>query len=867
LQITREVASALDYAHEQGVVHRDIKPENILLSAGKAVVADFGIARAVDEAGGEQLTATGMSVGTPAYMSPEQAAGEKEIDSRTDLYALGCVLCEMLTGEPPFTGPSPQMVMARKVSEPAPSLKDRRDGVSEELEAVVLKALARKPEDRYETAGDLDHALTAGLPRAEWVREGRRSRIQTLALAAAVLAVIALGVSIGMWITRTAGEVVGLALDPDRALVLPFRGSGGGEAVEEFRSTQLLQLMYARLNGEGAPRAVSTDVSLAVWDRLTEAGRVPTLDDALAEARKTGAGQLWWVTVIGAGESVEMSGQVFRVADETEIDQHYATGAIDTVFQLADRFTLGLLPGQAGERQSLEELTTTSLQAYQTYLAGREHYRLGRFDSAGAYFARALQEDSTFALAAFYEYWAVSWGSGGLIGHASDLELAQTACRLASRLAERERVQLPCGDRETQVALLERLERAVELAPDTPEAWYVYGDQLFHWGRALGVPDWSRAAARALDRADSLVLALSNAERDRWVFSTPGHRPLLALWNRDTLWLRTRLARLEAAEEPDRDEGSIQVGRWLLTWVEGDTATGREITRRWIEEDRPQPIYFAWRADVIPADVYHDMLDAGGIPGNYLRQYMGELSRGQYERGIERFLTLGPGDAYWGAQNWRMRADALGIVRDTAAEHLAESFEEAIARDQAEGNELYARYDVCISQLWRYSHGDFSRQELVQRFMHDSIARSDLRLQVCAAALSAMEAHASEPWWPTVMMELDSAILRTDLPQLPMPRMAALIAARIHAERGDLERALAAARRRHIGSWIVPPMFEATFWRVEGDLARQLGDTAAAIDAYEMFLRLRYDPSPRFVDEVEGVKNALVELVGNRGRE
>jgi serine/threonine-protein kinase len=129
LQISKEVASALDYAHDAGLVHRDIKPENILLSAGKAVVADFGIARAVDEAGGEQLTATGMSVGTPAYMSPEQAAGEKEIDARTDLYALGCVLYEMLTGEPPFAGPSPQAVMARKVSEPAPGFREQREEV------------------------------------------------------------------------------------------------------------------------------------------------------------------------------------------------------------------------------------------------------------------------------------------------------------------------------------------------------------------------------------------------------------------------------------------------------------------------------------------------------------------------------------------------------------------------------------------------------------------------------------------------------------------------------------------------------------------------------------------------------------------
>jgi serine/threonine-protein kinase len=108
LKITREVAAALSYAHSQGVIHRDIKPENILLSAGEAVVADFGIARAVSEAGAERLPGTGITVGTPAYMSPEQASGEQKLDGRSDIYALGCVLYEMLAGDAPFTASSPR---------------------------------------------------------------------------------------------------------------------------------------------------------------------------------------------------------------------------------------------------------------------------------------------------------------------------------------------------------------------------------------------------------------------------------------------------------------------------------------------------------------------------------------------------------------------------------------------------------------------------------------------------------------------------------------------------------------------------------------------------------------------------------------
>jgi serine/threonine-protein kinase len=129
LLITREVADGLSHAHSLGVVHRDIKPENILLASGHAVVADFGIARAITEAGGERLTETGLSIGTPAYMSPEQAMGEQDVSARSDIYSLGCVAYEMLAGDPPFTGTNPQAILARKTLEPPPPLRTARDTV------------------------------------------------------------------------------------------------------------------------------------------------------------------------------------------------------------------------------------------------------------------------------------------------------------------------------------------------------------------------------------------------------------------------------------------------------------------------------------------------------------------------------------------------------------------------------------------------------------------------------------------------------------------------------------------------------------------------------------------------------------------
>jgi TolB-like protein/Tfp pilus assembly protein PilF/tRNA A-37 threonylcarbamoyl transferase component Bud32 len=167
LRITREVADALDYAHSHGVLHRDIKPENILLEAGHAVVADFGIARAIDHASGEKLTETGVTLGTPAYMSPEQAAGEKDLDGRSDVYSLACVLYEMLAGQPPFTGPTIESVVHQHLSaEPRP-VTVLRAAVPAAVDRALVRVLAKTPADRFRTAAEFAAALAPGGERAE----------------------------------------------------------------------------------------------------------------------------------------------------------------------------------------------------------------------------------------------------------------------------------------------------------------------------------------------------------------------------------------------------------------------------------------------------------------------------------------------------------------------------------------------------------------------------------------------------------------------------------------------------------------------------------------------------------------------------
>ncbi len=162
LKITDDIAAALGYAHEHGIVHRDIKPENILLTGGRAVVADFGIARAVEVAGGERLTGTGLAVGTPAYMSPEQAMAVAEVDHRSDVYSLGCVLYEMIGGHAPFTGQTPRSVIAKHAVDTVPDLHTSEPSIPIYVKRAVEKALAKEPSDRFQSVGEFVEVLTSG---------------------------------------------------------------------------------------------------------------------------------------------------------------------------------------------------------------------------------------------------------------------------------------------------------------------------------------------------------------------------------------------------------------------------------------------------------------------------------------------------------------------------------------------------------------------------------------------------------------------------------------------------------------------------------------------------------------------------------
>src|SRR6266545_3538148 len=318
VRILKDVADALAYAHARGIVHRDIKPDNVLLSGNHAVVADFGVAKAVSQAKTESgLTSVGVALGTPAYMAPEQAAGDPNIDHRADIYAFGAMAYEMLTGRAPFAGMAPHQMLAAHVTEPVVPITDRRPALSPAIAELVMSCLAKNPADRPQTANEVLLALEGMAtpsgsvaitsPVATVRNVLRRPRNKVLAVAALAIIVVAAG-----WVTLRPRAPA--ALDANRVAIAPFDVLGEPDLT--LWREGLVDVLSRSLDGAGPLRTVSPTLVVRRWSGRTDE------QSAQALGRATGARTVVFGGVVQAGaDSVRLTATVLDVAGPTVLGE------------------------------------------------------------------------------------------------------------------------------------------------------------------------------------------------------------------------------------------------------------------------------------------------------------------------------------------------------------------------------------------------------------------------------------------------------------------------------------------------------------------------------------------------------------------
>jgi hypothetical protein len=477
-RLLREVADALEYAHQRGVIHRDVKPENILLAADHAMLADFGIAQALAVSrGDERLTVSGMSLGTPGYMAPEQAAAGA-VDARADLYSLGLVGWEMFAGEAPFKGDA-QAVLTAHLTKTAPSLRDVRPETPPSLTAAVARALEKDPAARFNSAAEFRDALDVAPSRAAPVVSRR-----TVGGVVAVLALVA--AAFFAWrATRSTGAS---PLDANVIAVAPFDVH---DAELSFWREGLADIIARNLDGAGPLRAIPPTIVVRRWQGLADAA------SARALGNRTGAGLALFGALTRAGrDSVRLRASLFDVVAGRTIQEVDMRDDAEHVDRLADSTAVWLLR-ELGRTRSvgaarLTSIGSRSIPALKAFLRGEQLYRKGFMDSAHFEYQRATELDTTFGLAFNRLAETIGW-----LG--SDTDSLALALRLRAAvntqgLARRDSLLLLADSNHaagllatTDTATWRHARRTIALLnaagreyPLDPQIWYELGEESIH---------------------------------------------------------------------------------------------------------------------------------------------------------------------------------------------------------------------------------------------------------------------------------------------------------------------------------------------------------------------------------------------------
>ncbi len=469
LAIAREVAAALDYAHRQQVVHRDIKPENVMLHEGGALVTDFGIAKAVEAAGSEHITATGVAIGTPTYMSPEQAAGTTTPDGRSDIYSLGCVLFEMLTGKAPFTGPTPQAVITRRFLEVAPSVRSFRPEVPEEVDRAVARALERDPGQRFATAAQFSQALithTGSTPPQ---------------------------------VTPT-GTLATTATTPGKSVaVLPFVNMSADPENEYFSDGVAEEIINALTRIEGL-RVASRTSSFAFKGKN---------EDISGIGRQLKVGTVLEGSVRKAGDMLRVTAQLVNVADGYQFWSERYDRKLEDVFAIQDEIAGSIVKALRGvlsteEKKAIEAAPAADVKAYDYYLRGRQFFH--QFRRTGIQFARrmferAMEADPNYVPAYagaadccsfLYMYWDASKsnldGADSYSRRALEIDPGRAEAHASRGLALSLSKQYDEAEQE--------FETAIQLNPNLFEGHYFYARALNQQGKYERAVEQYREASR-----------------------------------------------------------------------------------------------------------------------------------------------------------------------------------------------------------------------------------------------------------------------------------------------------------------------------------------------------------------------------------